>query len=157
MFGGGYFGPKENVCVQTAATSSGGLEIIFIGAIPAMYQLDLLGKSPKDDFWRLVTFCLCTAYYGLFFAIALRKFYILKLKLIFPTPTAVSYVLRALHAGGKEAGAESKKKAIVLGCAFAGATLWRVVSQYAPGVMWDWHIFWWLHTWGWKGIISAES
>lgn len=155
--GGGFFGPKENVCVQTAATASGGLGIIFIGAIPAMYQANLLGATPEDDFWKLVTFSACTAYYGLFFSIALRKFYILKLKLIFPTPTAVSYVVRALHAGGANAQAEAQKKAYVLGFAFIGAALWRIVSQYAPAIMWDWHIFWWLYKWGWHSIISAES
>lgn len=150
-------GPKENVLVQTAATASGGLGIIFVGAIPACYQLNLLGKSPSDDFWKLITFSACTAYYGLFFAIALRKLYILKLKLIFPSPTAVSYVIRALHAGGAQAQADSKKKGYVLALAFCGAAVWRIVSQYAPGIMWDWHIFWWLYTWGWKEIISAES
>lgn len=29
-FGGGYFGEKENVTVQTAATSAGGLGILFV-------------------------------------------------------------------------------------------------------------------------------
>jgi uncharacterized membrane protein len=37
--GGGYFGPKENVTCQTAATAAGGLGIIFVGAVPAMYQM----------------------------------------------------------------------------------------------------------------------
>lgn len=155
--GGGYFGPKENVCCQTAATSAGGLGIIFVGAVPAMFRAGLLTPKPEDSFWRLVAFSACTAYYGLFFAIALRKFYILKLKLIFPSPTAVAYVVRALHAGGANAEAAAKKKAYVLAGAFGGAALWRIISQYVPGILWDWHIFWWLYTWGWKGIVSAEN
>lgn len=156
--GGGYFGPKENVCVQTAATSAGGLGIIFVGAVPAMYQLNLLSKNPADDIGKLITFSACTAYYGLFFAIALRKFYILKLKLIFPSPTAVAYVVRALHAGGRNAEAAAKKKAYVLASAFIGAAVWRIASQYCPGVMWDWHIFWWFYeAQNWNVMIAAES
>lgn len=41
--------------------------------------------------------------------------------------------------------------------AFGGAALLRVVSIYAPGILWDHHVFWWLYTWGWDGIIAAES
>ncbi|CCG82772.1 Putative uncharacterized protein [Taphrina deformans PYCC 5710] len=156
--GGGYFGPKENVCCQTAATSAGGLGIIFVGAIPAMYQLNLLSSNPEKDIGKLITFTACTAYYGLFFAIALRKFYILKLKLIFPSPTAVAYVVRALHAGGKNAQVAAKKKAMVLAFSFTGAALWRIVSQYAPGIMWDWHIFYWFwEAQHWNVMIAAES
>lgn len=109
------------------------------------------------DFGKLITFSICTAYYGLFFAIALRKFYILKLKLIFPSPTAVAYTLRALHAGGAASEASGKKKAKCLAMAFGGAAALRVVSIYAPGILWDHHVFWWLYTWGWDGIIYAES
>ena len=65
----------------------------------------------SPDIGKLITFSACTAYYGLFFAIALRKFYILKLKLIFPSPTAVAYTIRSLHAGGAEAEASGRRKA----------------------------------------------
>jgi len=41
--------------------------------------------------------------------------------------------------------------------AFVGAAALRVVSIYAPGILWDHHVFWWLYTWGWDGIIAAES
>ncbi|KXJ92090.1 OPT oligopeptide transporter [Microdochium bolleyi] len=155
--GGGYFGPKENVTAQTAATAAGGLGILFIGPIPAMYHLGLLSKNPADDIGKLITFGLCTAYYGLFFAIALRKFYILKLKLIFPSPTAVAYTIRALHAVGGQGAADARKKSICLAAAFGGAMALRIVSVYAPGILWDHHVFWWLYTWGWKEIIAAEN
>ena len=48
FLGGGYFGPKENVTVQTAATAAGGLGIIFVGPVPAMYQMGLMSKNPQD-------------------------------------------------------------------------------------------------------------
>jgi uncharacterized oligopeptide transporter (OPT) family protein len=54
-FGGGYFGPKENVCCQSAATAAGSLGLLFTSGFPAAYQLGLL-KSPREDFGRLVTF-----------------------------------------------------------------------------------------------------
>lgn len=54
--GGGYFGPKENVCVQSAATAAGSLGLIYASGIPAAYQLGLLSGHPKDDFGRLITF-----------------------------------------------------------------------------------------------------
>jgi len=81
--GGSYFGPKENVCVQSAATAAGSLGLLFTSGFPAAYQLGL--PSPKDDIGKLFTFTLCCAYYGMFFAIPLRKFYILKQKL--PRPS----------------------------------------------------------------------
>ena len=119
--------------------------------------MGLLSAKPQEDFGKLITFSLCTAYYGLFFAIALRKFYILKLKLIFPSPTAVAYTIRALHAGGAEGEKAAARKAKVLAVSFASAVILRVVSMYAPGILWDHHVFWWLYTWGWKGVISIVS
>ena len=65
-FGGGYFGPKENVCCQSAATVSvskvvvfdftdfiqaaGSLGLLFTSGFPAAYQLGLLGDDPVSDF-----------------------------------------------------------------------------------------------------------
>ncbi|OQN99692.1 hypothetical protein B0A51_18823, partial [Rachicladosporium sp. CCFEE 5018] len=41
-FGGGYFGPKENVCCQSAATAAGSLGLLFVSGFPAAYQLGLM-------------------------------------------------------------------------------------------------------------------
>ena len=94
---GGTFGPKENAIAQTAATAAGGFGGIFVSAIPAMYQLNLLSKNPVDDFGRLITFCIVSAYYGLFFATPLRKFFIIyvarELRLIFPTGMLFTFSL----------------------------------------------------------------
>lgn len=119
--------------------------------------MNLLSKKPQQDMGKLITFSLCTAYYGLFFAIALRKFYILKLKLIFPSPTAVAYTIRALHAGGAAGEKAASRKAKVLAISFGASVVLRVVSMYAPGILWDHHVFWWLYSWGWKGVISIVS
>ena len=82
--------------MQTAATSAGGLTSLFVAAVPglsihyilmysillnrvvdftAMYHLGLM-KTPKEDIGRLFLLTSITAFYGLFFAIPLRKYYI---------------------------------------------------------------------------------
>lgn len=156
-FGGGYFGPKENVCCQSAATAAGSLGLLFVSGFPAAYQLGLM-RTPKEDFGRLITFVslamaayssdthvpsqtMCCAYFGMFFAIPLRKFYILKQKLPFPSSTAAAVAIHSLHSG-KNAEANARKKTMALAIAFASAITFKVVSEYAPGILWDWH-------WGW--------
>ncbi|CAE6405439.1 unnamed protein product [Rhizoctonia solani] len=51
---GGEFGPKENCTVQTAATSAGGMGIIFVSAVPAMYRMGLMSEFPDADVGRQV-------------------------------------------------------------------------------------------------------
>lgn len=149
---GGKFGPKENAIVQTAATAAGGLGGIFVSAIPALYHLDLLGKGPVEDFPRLLTFTIVCAYYGIFFATPLRKFFIInmakELNLIFPTATATAFAIRSMHTVGGAAGNIAVKKSRALGYTFLVCIIWRVVSQYALGILWDWHIFTWFFVWG---------
>ncbi|CCM06293.1 uncharacterized protein FIBRA_08544 [Fibroporia radiculosa] len=154
--GGGYFGPKENVCCQSAATAAGSLGLLFSSGFPAAYQLGLLGKDPSADFGRLITFTICCAYVGIFFTMPLRRLYILKLKLTFPSSVATAYTIRSLHVGA-DAAANARKKTWALAIAFGISIMWRVVSEYAPGIMWDWHWSWWFYRAGWKWIICAES
>ncbi|KAI0916387.1 hypothetical protein AcV5_003343 [Taiwanofungus camphoratus] len=155
-FGGGYFGPKENVCCQSAATAAGSLGLLFTSGFPAAYQLGLLGANPVADFGRIITFTLCCAYVGVFFTMPLRRLYILKLKLTFPGSVAVAYTIRSLHVG-RHAAAAARKKTWALVISFMCAIIWRVTSEYAPGIMWDWHWSWWFYKAGWKWIIAAES
>ncbi|PWN53970.1 OPT superfamily oligopeptide transporter [Violaceomyces palustris] len=153
---GGYsFGPRENCTIQTSATAAGSLTGMFVAAIPAAYQLDLLSAQPIDDFWRLITFTAVSAYYGLFFAIPLRKFYILKQRLVFPSPTATAYTIRSLHTPGGERKAKMQARALMY--SFAGAFVFVVINQYVPGILMDWHIFYWLYSWGWESALIVES
>ncbi|PCH38834.1 OPT oligopeptide transporter [Wolfiporia cocos MD-104 SS10] len=155
-FGGGYFGPKENVCLQSASTAAGSLGLLFSSGFPAAYQLGLLGESPSADFGRIITFTICCAYVGIFFTMPLRRLYILKLKLTFPSSVATAYTIRSLHVGTR-AAAIARKKTVALAVSFAISIIWRVTSEYAPGIMWDWHWSWWFYRAGWKWIICAES
>lgn len=148
---GGDFGPRENNICQTAAMASGGLSNVFVSAFPAMYQLNLLGTSPKDDYWVIVALAAVSGYFGFFFATPLRKFFIIyvarELRLIFPTPSATAMTIRSMHQAVTGA-AIAKMKMKGLSIAFAAALIVRVVSQYALGILWDWHFFTWFYIWG---------
>jgi uncharacterized oligopeptide transporter (OPT) family protein len=86
------FGPQENSIIQASATGAGGLSGLFVAALPAMYQLKLLSENPKDDFARILTLTLVCSFFGLFFAVPLRKFFIInvarELRLVFPSRTS---------------------------------------------------------------------
>jgi len=162
---GGHFGPMENNIIQTSATAAGGLGIIFVSAIPAIYKFGLLSKDPQHDFGKLIAFTAVAAYFGMCFSVPLRKFFIIhlakELSLVYPTATATAFTIQSMHVVGKGA-AEAKLKIKALTISFAGAFGLRVASQYAIGLLWDWHIFYWLYaldnfknhainaeTWGW--------
>lgn len=130
--------------------------MLFTSGFPAAYQLGLLSVHPKDDIGRLITFTICCAFFGLSFTQPLRKFYILKLKLVFPSGVAAAYTIHSLHVG-KNAELTARKKTKALIYAFIFAIILRVVSEYAPGVLWDWHIFYSLNRIGWSSAIGAES
>ena len=86
---GGSFGPQENVIIQAAATGAGGITGLFVAALPAMYQLNLLSNNPKQDIGKIFTLTLMCSFFGLFFVTPLRKFFVIQvareLRLIFPT------------------------------------------------------------------------
>ncbi|KAA8914602.1 OPT oligopeptide transporter protein-domain-containing protein [Sphaerosporella brunnea] len=156
---GGSFGPKENAIVQTAATAAGGLGGIFVSAIPAMYQMNLM-DDPVKDFPRLLTLTIVSAYYGLLFATPLRKFFIVhvarELKLIFPTATATAMTIRSMHTKIGSANENSKKRTRALAITFAFCIAFRVGASYAPGILWDWHIFTWFYQWsGYSNMALA--
>ncbi|KAF2273660.1 oligopeptide transporter [Westerdykella ornata] len=160
-FLGGNFGPRENNICQTAAMASGGMSSVFISAFPAMYQLHLM-DTPAKDYWKIVALTAVAGYFGVFFATPMRKFFIIyvarELRLIFPTASATAMTIRAMHqAVTGEIMGRMKMKALSI--SFASALVLRVVSQYALGILWDWHFFTWFHIWGnYKTLaLSVES
>lgn len=147
---GGTFGPQENSIIQAAATGAGGISGIFVAGIPAMYLLGAQEGNPKDNFGAIITITLVCSFFGLFFVTPLRKFFVIQvareLKLLFPTPTAVALTIKSMHAGAAGAReALSKLKALAL--AFSLALIQRVASYYAVGILYDWHVFTWIHIW----------
>ncbi|KAL3459685.1 OPT superfamily oligopeptide transporter [Aspergillus heterothallicus] len=144
------FGRHENNIVQTAATAAGGLSGVFVSAVPALYQLGLL-KTPGSDYFHL------TLLTGLGGSIRVAR----ELALRFPSSTATATTIRSMHQA-IEGGSKAQRKLRVLVIAFLAALTLRVVSQYAIGVLWDWHPFTWMissgiavgaatsfESWGW--------
>ncbi|KAJ3029524.1 hypothetical protein HK097_005781, partial [Rhizophlyctis rosea] len=96
-FGGGHFGPKENCTVQSAATAAGGLSVGFVSAIPALYRLGLMSERVTQDIVPLLLWSLAAAYYGLFFAIPLRRYFSEYLtELLFSFSDAVHYLQKTV-------------------------------------------------------------
>lgn len=110
---GGPFGPQENSIVQASATGAGGMAGVFVAGLPAMYRLGLLSDDPKSDFPRILTITIICAFFGLFAAVPLRKFFIInvarELNMVFPTPTATALAIRSMHAVGSGAADAMKK------------------------------------------------
>ena len=66
----------------------------------------------------------------------MRNYFVLRLKLTFPTPTATAFAIRALHAG--KSGAEAaKQKGRWLLWSFIPCFVQKVASTYAPGILYD--------------------
>ncbi|KAJ3163634.1 hypothetical protein HDU86_000217 [Geranomyces michiganensis] len=152
---GSYFGPKENCTVQTAATAAGGLSTLFVAALPAMYQGRLLSPDgPSADLGKIFALTFICAYYGVFFAVPLRKWFVLRQKLVFPTPFASAATIASLHSIGGDQGAF--KKAKIMGYAFLGAILWNMFGFFVPGV-YNMHIFAWFHMAGWETAYDINK
>lgn len=121
-----------------------------------MYRLELLSPDPKSDFGKLIALTVACAYFGVFFVIPLRTYFILKQRLVFPTPTATAFTIRSLHSGPAGeiiAKAKAKCLAITLGACFA----FKVLNGYIPGIFLDWHIGWTLYRIGWTEAIKLEN
>ncbi|KAI9312478.1 OPT oligopeptide transporter protein-domain-containing protein [Dichotomocladium elegans] len=152
--GGGYYGPKENVTAQSAATTAGGLSSGFVSGIPAMYKLGLL-TTPTGDAAALTLFTISAAFYGLFFAVPLRRHYVINQDLPFPTPRATAHTIIALHNSVK-GEREAMKKAKWMGIWFAIAFLWTLISYWVPFFE-NIHILFWIgDSTGYTNMVSAD-
>ena len=121
-----------------------------------MYALGLLSNSPRQDAGKLIALAVTAGFFGVFFVIPLRRYYVIKQKLIFPTPAATAFTIRALHNGTHGAITAAKKtKGLVY--SLVGAFLFKVVGIYAPAITFDWHIGWTLYRLGFTSIIELEN
>ncbi|KAF7555873.1 hypothetical protein G7Z17_g1842 [Cylindrodendrum hubeiense] len=160
------FGPHENNILQAVAGGCVGLGFLYISAIPAMYQLGLLSDNPKNDYGMLLCHSLVAGFFGLSYTIALRKMFLIHLgralRLIFPTGTAAAIVIRSLHTGIEMTGGTGRTpgkstSARMPGLTFLACFIWPVVTQYAPGILYDWNLFWYIFKWGGHGAIYAVN
>ncbi|KAL0085569.1 OPT oligopeptide transporter protein-domain-containing protein [Phycomyces blakesleeanus] len=96
------FGPIENVVLQTTAVATATMPLAagFVGVIPA---LELLTTADNPDGpirlsgLQLILWSLGVAFFGVFFAVPLRKQTIIKEKLRFPSGTATAQMISLLH------------------------------------------------------------
>jgi OPT family oligopeptide transporter len=99
------FTPVENVLVQSVAGSVGTMPLGcgFVGVIPALnYLLTVEENGPLDiSLWRLIVWSLGICFFGVVFAVPLRKEMIIREKLKFPSGTATALLIRVLHGDEK--------------------------------------------------------
>ena len=155
---GGVFGPKENTVCQTAATAAGGLSAGFITAIPAMYRMDLMGgRKPSEDIVALLLWSICSAFFGMFFAVPLRQHFVINQDLVFPTPRAAAETIKSLHRAGSSAAKDAKESGMVMGASFGISMIWGTLAHFIPGLLGDLHILWYIgKAAGSKAIMGAD-
>ncbi|XP_014561033.1 hypothetical protein COCVIDRAFT_34064 [Bipolaris victoriae FI3] len=99
------FTPVENVLIQSVAGSVGTMPLGcgFVGVIPALnYLLKPEENGPLDiSLWKLIVWAVGICFFGVVFAVPLRKEVIIREKLKFPSGTATALLIRVLH-GDKE-------------------------------------------------------
>ncbi|KUJ23027.1 oligopeptide transporter-like protein [Mollisia scopiformis] len=95
------FTPVENVLVQTVAGSMGTMPLGcgFVGVMPALnYMLKPEEGGPLFlSLWKLVLWALGLCFFGVVFAVPLRKQVIIREKLKFPSGTATALMIGVLH------------------------------------------------------------
>ncbi|CAO3597280.1 unnamed protein product [Absidia cylindrospora] len=96
------FSPVENVVLQTVAVATATMPLAagFVGVIPA---LALINDTDNPDgpiiltFPQLMLWTLGVAFFGVFFAVPLRKQTIIRENLRFPSGTATAQMISLLH------------------------------------------------------------
>jgi uncharacterized oligopeptide transporter (OPT) family protein len=95
------FTPVENVLVQTVAGSMGTMPLGcgFVGVMPALnYLLQPEEQGPIFlSLWRLILWALGLCFFGVVFAVPLRRQVIIREKLKFPSGTATALMIGVLH------------------------------------------------------------
>ncbi|RMZ73780.1 oligopeptide transporter [Pyrenophora seminiperda CCB06] len=103
------FTPVENVLIQSVAGSVGTMPLGcgFVGVIPALNYL----LQPEEEngpldisLWKLIVWSVGICFFGVVFAVPLRKEMIIREKLKFPSGTATALLIKVLHGGEDRAG-----------------------------------------------------
>lgn len=99
------FTPVENVLVQSVAGSVGTMPLGcgFVGVIPALnYLLTSEENGPLNiSLWRLIVWSVGICFFGVVFAVPLRREVIIRERLKFPSGTATALMIRVLHGDEK--------------------------------------------------------
>ncbi|KAJ2607448.1 OPT super [Coemansia sp. RSA 1365] len=96
------FGPAENVVLQSTAVATATMPLAggFVGILPALKMLDAdeaNGARTVLGYGQLCAWGLALTFFGVFFAVPLRKQTIVREKLRFPSGTATAQMISVLH------------------------------------------------------------
>lgn len=93
------FGPVENVVLQTTAVATATMPLAggFVGIIPALGMLEEDEGRVVLSVSELILWGMGIAFFGVFFAVPLRKQVIIKEQLPFPSGTATAQMISVLH------------------------------------------------------------
>ncbi|KAJ2801868.1 OPT super [Coemansia guatemalensis] len=96
------FGPAENVVLQSTAVATATMPLAggFVGILPALKMLDAdeaNGARTVLRYGQLCAWGLALTFFGVFFAVPLRKQTIVREKLRFPSGTATAQMISVLH------------------------------------------------------------
>ncbi|KAK0635124.1 OPT oligopeptide transporter protein-domain-containing protein [Bombardia bombarda] len=101
------FSPVENVLVQTVAGSMAIMPLGcgFVGVLPAMnYLLKAEEMGPIDlSLWKLVLWSLGLCYFGVVFAVPLRRQVLIREQLKFPSGFSTAVLISVLHGQTRKA------------------------------------------------------
>ena len=102
------FSPVENVLVQSVSASVGTMPLGcgFVGVVPALeYLLKKEEGGPlRVSLGKLIIWALGLCFFGVVFAVPLRREVIIREKLPFPTGTATALMIGVLHGEKAESG-----------------------------------------------------
>ncbi|KAL2876784.1 OPT superfamily [Colletotrichum sp. CLE4] len=105
------FSPVENVLVQTVAGSMAIMPLGcgFVGVIPAMnYLLAPEEQGPLNiPLWKLIIWSLGLCYFGVVFAVPLRRQVIIRERLRFPSGFSTAVLIGVLHGQTRKAGPDA--------------------------------------------------
>ncbi|BFZ58325.1 OPT super [Savitreella phatthalungensis] len=148
------FSPIENVLVQTIAVASGTMPLAagLVGVVPALERLLRADEDgPLDlSLTKLIVWSLGVAFFGVFFAIPLRKQVLIREQLRFPSGTATAEMITILHQDPSKRAAgvqhvEYATKIKVLAWAFSLSAIITIITFLLPGLkhlaIFDWCTF----------------
>ncbi|KAI9690160.1 MAG: hypothetical protein M1822_009121 [Bathelium mastoideum] len=102
------FTPVENVLVQSVAGSVGTMPLGcgFVGVVPALnFLLKPEENGPlRIDLWKLIVWAVGICFFGVAFAVPLRREVIIREKLKFPSGTATALMIGVLHGDQEKSG-----------------------------------------------------
>ncbi|KAJ2156611.1 OPT super, partial [Coemansia sp. RSA 552] len=96
------FGPAENVVLQSTAVATATMPLAggFVGILPALKQLtkeEANGMPTELSYGQLCAWGMALTFFGVFFAVPLRKQTIIRERLRFPSGTATAQMISVLH------------------------------------------------------------